>query len=192
MPLPLPPEWRVRVLVAASSLAVGKCETGENSGTIPEYCQRITGNKPPDYWCASAVARLFERGLRRRSPVLLTASCEQQRQRAMKRRALRTRQEFDDARAIDPLRVAGWVFFCIETLPTGELHAHHTGVVGVIDDDGDPATLGEHGGFLTTEGNAADPTKKGSRNGDGFYAGRERGHPADLTVYQFADPEALI
>jgi hypothetical protein len=183
-------DWRRATVAVASALAVGKCETGENSGTIPEWCQRITGNKPPDYWCMSAISRIFERSQRHRSPLLLTGSCEEQRQRAIKYKALRTRAEFDAARAKDPLSVAGWIGLCIGPDADGDPHAHHTVLVGNLNNNADLMTVGPRGGFVTIEGNAADPTKPGSRNGDGLYEGRERGHPQDKTEYQFIDPAA--
>ncbi len=187
----LPTTWRYGVIVAAEAIAVGKCEVGENAGTIPQWCQTLTGNKPPDYWCASSGARSFERALRHRSPVLLSASCEQHRQRALAKGALRTRAEFDAARAADPLSVAGWIGLCIGPDAAGNPHAHHFVIVGNLNTQAELVTRGPRGGFLTVEGNAANPANAGSRNGDGQYAGRERGHPDDRTTYAFIDPEAL-
>ena len=46
-------------------------------------------------------------------------------------------------------------------------HAHHTGVVGEIEvETGHIVVNGDDGGFLTCEGNAADPGKPSSRNGE--------------------------
>lgn len=175
--------WRTRVVVAASTLAVGKAEVdGANDGFLVRWCQRMTGNAPPDFWCMSAVCRAVWSALRKASPLLSTGSCEQQRQHAKKQGALRTRAQFDNARAHDPLSVAGWAFLCVDNN-----HAHHTGIVGIVGDDGVIVTRGPRGGFLTAEGNSADPTKPASRNGDGFYRGRERGHPDDRTLYEFID-----
>lgn len=124
-------------------------------------------------------------------PLLLSGSCQQQWERAIAKGARRTRAEFDAARVRDALSVAGWIFLCVDTTVPGG-HAHHTGSVGDIDEaTGAIVARGPRGGFLCIEGNAADPKKPASRNGDGWYHGRERAHPDDKTTYEFIDLEAF-
>lgn len=191
--IPLPTMWRYQLVGAASGLAIGPCEDkGANAGQIPQYCQTITGNKPPDYWCCSFCVRAGDRGLKKASPFLRTASCDQMRAFAKKRGALKTRAEFDALRKAAPIAVAGWLCLLVKTLADGSLDAHHIAIVGMIDDDtGELVVNGPGGGFFTIEGNAANPRKPASRNGDGAYDGRERGTAGDKTTYEFVATELL-
>jgi hypothetical protein len=90
---------------------------------------------------------------------------------------------------------AGWQFFSVAELKdkasTPYLHAHHTGFVGHYRMDGVIRAFLASGGFITTEGNAADPTKPPSDNGDGVYSGRERGTESTKRLYHFGCPEKL-
>lgn len=187
---PLLPSWPRDVIVAATATAIGKCEDKPNDSVLVRWFLKLVGWLTPAFWCMASVSRDFERACRHRSPLLLTASCEQQRQRAIANGALVTREKFDIQRALDPLSVAGWVGLCIGPDDQGKPHAHHTFIVGVLSDDADIVTRGPRNGFLTVEGNAANPKEPGSRNGDGKYEGRERGHPDDHIEYQFIDPAA--
>lgn len=56
--------------------AIGAGEVGgPNAGPFVERCQRVTGNKPPDPWCASFVAEVGTVALPGLWPVPLSGSC---------------------------------------------------------------------------------------------------------------------
>src|SRR5438477_4984712 len=155
---PLPNDWASRVVAGMRARCIGKCEDTANRGQIPDYVQRRAGGGLGEFWCMDLVVATFADTLGHASPMLLSGSCEQQRQRALSKGALRTRAEFDTIRSADPTKVAGWVFLCVGPDDQGKPHAHHTGIVGEIDETtGAFATAGQRGGFLTCEGNAADP-----------------------------------
>lgn len=188
----LPRTWRVQFASGMRARAIGKVEDRDNRGQLPDYVQRRNGGALGDFYCMHTVGATGLDTCGKAWPLLLSGSCEQQRQFAKKRGALRTRVEFDAACAVDPLSVLGWIFLCIGPDEQGNPHAHHTGCVGDVDDaTGELVVTGPRGGFFTCEGNAADPTKPASRNGDGIYHGRERAHPDDRTTYEFIDPEAF-
>lgn len=90
---------------------------------------------------------------------------------------------------------AGWQFFSVAELHdahgTPYLHAHHTGWTGHWRKDGTIRAFLPTGGFTTTEGNAADPEKPPSDNGDGVYGGRVRGLEKTKRLYHFGCPERL-
>lgn len=188
---PLPSTWRGRVVAHARGMCWGKVETTPNRSQFCDYIQTRNGGEKGEYWCMDFVCVVFHDVLQLASPLLQSGSCEQQRQRAIAKRALRTRSEFDAARAVDPLTVSAWVGLVIGKDDAGRNHAHHTFIVGDLGPDSSVIVTGPRGGWLTCEGNAADPTGAASSNGDGAYHGRERGHPADPGLYQFIDPLAL-
>lgn len=205
--------WREALIRLANSLTFIREYAGANAGEGVQAIQSSTGNKPPDYWCMSFVYKCVRSMLGK--VLLRSASCAEQRAYAKRKGALRTRAEFDatvNAKGADA--VLGWVFLVIDTKAaaypvekaeglTG--HAHHTGFVGCVQFGGPAdgtliaATLG---GFISTEGNAADPLKPASRDGNGAYGGRLRGnvtrrsyngraYEPDRTTYEFIDLEAL-
>lgn len=193
MPRPsLPVDWRSRVVAGMRARAIGKCEGPSNRGFLPEYVQRRNGGELGEFYCMDTVGATFLDVVGHASPLLLSGSCEQQRQRAIAKGTRRTRAEFESARGVDPMLAAAWIFLVIGPDDAGKPHAHHTGTVGDINErTGAIVVTGPRGGFLTCEGNAADPTKPASRNGDGIYHGRERGHVDDHTEYEFIAPEAF-
>jgi hypothetical protein len=188
---PLPSTWRIQFASGMRSRAIGKCEDAENRGQLPDYVQRRNGGALEEYYCMDTVGATGLDTLGKAWPLLVSGSCEQQRQYAQKRGALRTREQFEAARAADPMSVLGWIFLSIGPDEHGNPHAHHTGVCGDVDDaTGALVVSGPRGGWLTVEGNASDPKKPASRNGDGIYHGRERGHAGDHGEYEFIDPGA--
>lgn len=68
----------VELLVRAARVAVGAGEfpLGTNRGPFVERCQAVTGNKPPDPWCASCVAMIGTDALKEQWPLPKTASCQ--------------------------------------------------------------------------------------------------------------------
>ena len=186
--LPLLASWRRDFIMCAHATAIGPCEDTANWSVLVKWFLRKVGLTSPAFWCMASVATDAERAFGARSPLLMTGSCEEQRQRAIKLGAHRTREQFEEARAADPMSVAGWVGLCIGPDEAGKPHAHHTWLVGAMDDARDIIVTGPRGGVLTIEGNAADPKKPSSRNGDGKYEGRERCHADDKGTYEFIDP----
>jgi hypothetical protein len=182
--------------------AIGRVEpNGDNLGQLPEYLQLRNGGNKGEFYCMDTVGATGRDTLGKAWPLLLSGSCSQQRAYAKKKGALRSRAEFDAACAADPLSVLSWVMLVVdpakESAPEEKAaglpgHAHHTGVVGELDEaTGTLIVNGPRGGFFTIEGNASDPTKGASRNGDGIYHGRERGHPGDKGLYEFIDTGAF-
>lgn len=201
-PRPLPAAWRDRYVGGMRSRCIGRVEpNGDNRGQLVDYVQTRNGGQLGEYYCMDTVGATGLDMFGKAWPLLLSGSCAQQRVYAKKKGALRTRAEFDALRAKDPLLVAGWILLVIDAkgtpLPEEKAaglqgHAHHTGTVGDVDDESGALVVnGTRGGFLTCEGNAADPKKPSSRNGDGMYHGRERGHRDDATTYEFIDPSAF-
>ncbi len=184
-----------------------------NDGEGVRACQKVTGNEPPASWCCSACAKVCVDLWQDAWPLVRSGACEDVRQAYAKRQALWT---IDQVRAAItagellgyPVRSefgAGWQFFAVATLKDAAgallLHAHHTGFVGQLQKNGQVAGFIADG-FVTTEGNAADPTKPPSDNGDGLYAGRVRGNqhaimyqgklwPADPKLYHFGRIDLL-
>lgn len=199
MPRPsLPKAWAIRYASALISRAIGKVEDqGANRGQIPDYCAKRNGGEVGQFWCCHYVCSTGRDQFGKAWPLLLSGSCSQQREYAKRKGALRTRAQFDAARAADPDAVLGWLMLVIDpTAPADGSgmpgHAHHIGAVCDVDEaTGELVVTGPRGGFLTVEGNAADPKAAASRNGDGAYHGRERGHSADATTYEFIDPSAF-
>lgn len=66
----------VELVLHVARATVGAGEVGgPNAGPFVERCQKITGNKPPDPWCASFVAMVGVEALGADWPVPKTASC---------------------------------------------------------------------------------------------------------------------
>lgn len=185
------PTWRRDFAMCAHSTAIGVCEDTPNWSVLCKWFLRKVGLTSAAFWCMASVCTDAERAWGNRSPLRMTGSCEEQRQRAIKLGAHRTREQFEAARSADPQSVAAWIGLCIGPDEQGNPHAHHTFSVGAFDADMTLLVNGPRGGFLTIEGNAADPKRPSSRNGDGKYEGRERGHPDDATAYEFIDPEGF-
>ncbi len=202
--------WSVALIRHVCALTYIREYAGANRGEGVEEMQRSTGNEPPAYWCMSFVYRAIRKMLGK--ILLRTASCSEQRVYAKKAGALRTREQFDErVREMGPLSVLGWVFLAIDRKapddgPGMPGHAHHTGFVGAVKDDDSIVTTPPTGdGFITAEGNAADPEKPASRDGNGAWKGRLRGnrkpttytfnkareYATDGTTYEFIDPEAV-
>lgn len=202
--------WREALIRFASGLTFIREYAGANAGEGVRAVQGSTGNRPPDYWCMSFVYYCVRRMLGKL--LLRSASCSEQRAYAKRKGALRTRADFDEAiHANGPDAVLGWIFLVIDTraVPRQEEkavglsgHAHHTGLVGWVQPD--DAIVGAFAdcSFVSTEGNAADPQKPSSRDGNGAYGGRLRGnrevktfrgreYKVDATTYEFIDCEAL-
>jgi hypothetical protein len=201
--------WRVALVRLAASYDFVREYAGPNAGEGVNAQQASTGNTAPDYWCMSFVYRCVRRMLG--AVLLRTASCAEQRAYAKRKGALRTMDEFR-RRVADagPDAVLGWVFLLID--PKGAPleveraaglagHGHHVGLVGHVQSD-DEILGALADGFLTTEGNAADPRKPSSRDGSGVYGGRLRGNRSahayggrewqpDGSTYEFIDLEAL-
>ena len=193
----LPAGWRERYVGAMRARAIGKIEVTANRGQLVDYVQRRNGGTLGEFWCMDAVGATGVDAFGKSWPLLLSGSCMQQRQWANKKGALRTRAEFDARRTQDPMLVAGWIFLVIDPTkpndgPELKGHAHHTGSVGDVSEATSAiAVNGPAGGFLTIEGNAADPKNPASRNGDGWYHGRERGAPTDRATYEFIEVPAI-
>lgn len=206
--------WYYVVVATADGLTFIRETDAEhpNSGEGVQACQRVTGNEPPASWCCSACAKVCTDIWKDEWPLVRSGACEDVRRDYAKHGALWT---IDQVRAAItardlcgyPVRSefgAGWQFFTVATL-TGKagpvLHAHHTGFVGQLKKNRQLVGFLDDG-FVTTEGNAADPTKPPSDNGDGMYAGRVRGNvrpimysgklwPADSKVYHFGRIDLL-
>lgn len=192
--------WREALIRHVSALTFIREYSGANRGEGVEEMQRSTGNAPPAYWCMSFVYRAVRKMLGKL--LLRSASCDEQRDYARKRGALRTRAQFDETiRTKGVEAVLGWIFLCVKlSVPGGD--AHHTGFVGWVQPDDTLIGAFADTSFVSTEGNAADPEKPASRDGNGAYGGRLRGnrqpktfrgraYGVDPTNYEFIDPEAL-
>jgi hypothetical protein len=214
MPLRLSFPWYYALLAHARGLTFIREPAGQpNAGEGVIACQKVTGNEPPASWCCSYAAKNQTDLWRRTWPLVLSGACEDVRRDYEKHGALWTIDQVRAAIAAGDLLGypersefgAGWQFFTVATIKladgTKALHAHHTGLVGVLNDDA-TITGWLEDGFVTTEGNAANPKLPPSDNGDGAYAGRVRGNqrpasyggkvwPADPKVYHFGRPELL-
>lgn len=186
--------WQHVVVRQAVALTFIREYAGPNKGEGVQWCQKATGNAPPDYWCLSFVVRVYLEVFGFRCPLIRTASCEEMRLFAEKKSALHTRKEFNVLAASDPGAVLGWIVLLVATVD-GKPHAHHAMIVGSVLDRYKPTErivgANADGSFYTTEGNAADPEKPSSRDGNGAYTGRVRGKSSDASTYVFIDPEAL-
>lgn len=215
MPLQRTFPWYHALLAHADGLTFIRETDPEhpNSGEGVLACQRVTGNEPPASWCCSFHAKNVTDLWKDNWPLVRSGACEAVRLDYARHKALWTIDQVRTAIAAGdllgyPTRAevgAGWQFFTVATLRDVKgapvLHAHHTGLVGMLGrDSAITAFLAD--GFVTTEGNAADPRKPPSDNGDGAYAGRVRGNlhavtfggklwPADQKVYHFGRPELL-
>jgi hypothetical protein len=118
-------------------------EQGTNNGPGVRMVQAVTGNKPPDPWCASFVSYCFLTALRGAVPFALSGGCDQL-LTAMRRAGLERSAP-----------VAPGVFFVMAS----PADAVHTGFVSVINGNR----------FWTIEGNASDPDKAATREGWGVF-----------------------
>lgn len=204
--------WYHTILAHACGLTFIR-ETTPNAGEGVIACQKVTGNEPPASWCCSACAKIAVDVYQDAWPLVRSGACEDVRRDYEKHHALVTiadmRASIAKAQLFGyPVRSelgAGWQFFTVATLKDAAgaplLHAHHTGWVGLLAKNGQITGFLDDG-FVTTEGNAADPTKPPSDDGNGLYSGRVRGNvrpimyagklwPADSKVYHFGRPDLL-
>ena len=184
----------VDLVVLGAELMEGILEHGgPNRGPGVEACQRVTGNKPGDAWCASAVARAGSKFLGKRWPLPLTASCDELLEFARLHGALRTDRkcfewtvaaklaaDADRAKLVVPPR-RGMVFLVMRTAKD----SLHCGFVRAVKGDGVA--------FKTIEGNT---NPAGGREGYGMFP-RDRGHPSDPAfaagyAYAYIDWEILV
>ena len=108
---------------------------GQNCGVWVGAIQRVTGNAPPDPWCASFVAFVLGIAFAGKSPLPRTASCPQ---------------------LLAVARIQGWLS---ATPSVGDVflrlkaddpnYAHHTGFVTRVDPDG---TIGQISGNTSADG----------------------------------------
>lgn len=61
--------------VADGSIGASELPANTNAGPYVERCQKVTGNKKGDAWCASWVARIGVAALGKLWPVLRTGGC---------------------------------------------------------------------------------------------------------------------
>lgn len=141
--------------------------TGNNDGPQVKAILAHTGNREGDYWCAATVAYAGWHALYGRWPVPRTASCD----------VILAWSRDAGVNSRTPRR--GSLFLVMKS----DTDATHVGIVTDVFKDGR---------FVTREGNAADPAKPSSRNGDGLYEGRVRGGVDDKTRYTFVDWEAAM
>lgn len=152
----------IAVLRCAASYAFVREIDGPNDGEAVRAFQRVTGNRPPAFWCASYVVHVLREMLGAAigdTGLPVSADCDAIRRALVKRGAMYTAPR------------AGDLFFTMRT-PTD---ATHVGFVQHVND----------AGFVTIEGNAADPRRPQSRDGNGVYVGRIRGLPSDPRTYVF-------
>ncbi len=77
MPLPPRPEAVNRLLAVLRALLFAKEEPkGSNAGQAVEAFQAVTGNQPPDPWCASLIAFAGVAAFEKDWPLPRTASCQ--------------------------------------------------------------------------------------------------------------------
>lgn len=151
------------VALLSQQTYVRETDGPNDSPEIREY-QRVTGNAPPDSWCASFIAWGMHYVLGARYSLPLTASCQALRMAAAARRILKLHPSY------------GAIGLVIDTQAD---HAHHCFLV-----TNDPEA---DGSFTTVEGNSND---NGSSNGDGVYL-HHRGGPSDHVHYEFIEPEGI-
>ena len=150
-------------------------ELHNNDGPSVEAIQAVTGNAPPDKYCAStaAAAGVWAFG-RRRWPLKITASCTELVADAKSQGAFhlteRTWVAMGKPSASEHLIAPprrGQLFVILRDLIT----AVHIGVITRPFADAS---------FETDEGNAADPERPSSVDGTGIYGGRHRNHADDV------------
>lgn len=118
-------------------------ETGQNDGPGVRMLQAVTGNRPPDPWCASFVSACILEAHRGEPPFKLSGGCDEL-LKAMRAAGLERKEP-----------VAPGVFFVMAS-PTD---AVHTGFVTVVNGNR----------FWTCEGNASDPSQAATREGRGVF-----------------------
>ena len=74
----IPPAFAAEVVCLLARVAEGATEVppSSNAGPFTERCQRVTGNRPPDPWCASFVAMVGVLACGDAWPLPKTASCQ--------------------------------------------------------------------------------------------------------------------
>ncbi len=142
-------------------------ESAPNDGEGVRFIQAATDNRPPDKWCASTATRVGIEMLGERWPLVRSAACTALVADARRQGFLLT----DENGPVIPQR--GDLFFIMKS----DTVARH---VGVVDEP-----LADRR-FTTAEGNAADPARPSSVDGNGLYAGRVRGGPGDRRRYFYA------
>lgn len=121
-------------------------EIGKNNGPGVRMVQAVTGNKPPDPWCASFVSMVLYTHTKGKPPFTLSGGCDELLRAGVSKGLERSRP------------VAPGLFFVMES-PTDAVH------VGFVED----VNL-TSGVFSTVEGNASDPTKPATREGWGVFS----------------------
>lgn len=109
---------------------------GPNAGVWVSTIQKVTGNAPPDSWCASFVSLCLGLATGGNSPLPRTASCDV---------------------LLEAARGGGWL---TDTPSVGDLFlrlnsptdAHHTGFITRVDDDG---TIGTIAGNTSEDGHSS-------------------------------------
>lgn len=139
-------------------------EIGKNDGPGVRMCQAVTGNKPPDAWCASFVSTVLYVHTKGKPPFTLSASCDVLLQACVAKGLERDRP------------VTPGLFFVMQS-PTDAVH------VGFVEEVNRTARV-----FSTIEGNAADPTKPPTREGWGVFS---RARPEKPGVYRFVSLEGV-
>ena len=167
---------------------LGIVEQHYNDGPPVEAIQRSTGSVVgKDPYCCSTVSYVGRHSLGRRWPLPNTASCDVLLGFARKEGILhipeRTWIAWGRSPADEQLIAAPKVgmLFLIMRKPYDATH------VGAIDSVGSDVVS-----FKTLEGNAANPARPSSVDGQGFYRGRERATPTDKLLYAFVDWEAIV
>lgn len=127
-----------RVLDVSAEFAYVE-ESGVNDGPGVRMCQAVTGNRPPDPWCASFLSLAIYHAYRGKPPFKLSGGCDEL-LKAMRAAGLER----------DKPTVPG-VFFVMAN-PTD---AVHTGFVIAVNTNT----------FFTREGNASPPNQPATREG---------------------------
>jgi hypothetical protein len=158
-PLYAPPSASIEALIECQlgELWVRETDGPNDSPRIREY-QRVTGNAPPDPWCASFQAWAGVQVYGHAWPLKLTGSCQQLRLNGILHGRL------------NRMPAIGSLFLLID--PKRDV-AHHVGLV-----TGDPTRTGI---FPTIEGNT---NPGGGREGYGVFV-RARGGKSDPLHYEF-------
>lgn len=139
------PAPRLSLIERAADLGFIR-EVGKNNGPGVRMCQAVTGNKPPDAWCASFVSLVLYCHTRAKPPFALSAGCDE-----LLRAAAAGGRERERP-------VAPGLFFVMQS-PTDAVH------VGFVEDVNLTSRV-----FSTIEGNASDPTKPPTREGWGVFS----------------------
>nr|WP_143838583.1 CHAP domain-containing protein [Nitrospira cf. moscoviensis SBR1015] len=159
--LPPKPEAVARLLaVARAMLFVQEQPHGSNAGQAVEAFQRVTGNRPPDPWCASFIAYCGRAAFGQDWPVPMTASCQALHDWAMRENRITTMPDSGDLYLL--------------YYPSLTRMAHIAIIEHVRPD----------GSLQTIEGNTNDG---GSRDGFGVFRRTRKPKPTDAFV-RWIDP----